>query len=290
MNNRQKGIIFLIFSVFSFDLMNVFVRLSGDLPSIQKAFFRNFVAGIVILLFIFRDKKNKPRLEKKYVPLLTLRSFIGTLAMVANYYAVDHLILSDAVVLQKIGPFCTIIFSAFILKEKPKFAQIGFIFIAFIGAALVANPSLNGGLISDYLIAIGGGAGAGLAYTLVRKISQAGCNKNVMIAFFSIFSCLFCLPFTLAAYHPMDSMQWVYLLLAGLAACGGQIGITYAYGYAAAKEISVFEYFGVLFAALFSFFLFKEVPTVYAMIGYLLVLIAGLCVFIYNKRQQRISL
>ena len=120
MNNRQKGIAFLIFSVFSFDVMNVFVRMSGDLPSIQKAFFRNLIAGIVILIFIFGKKENRPKLERRHVPLLVIRSAIGTMALVANFYAVDHLILSDAVVLQKIGPFCTIIFSAFILKEKPK--------------------------------------------------------------------------------------------------------------------------------------------------------------------------
>lgn len=285
MTSRQKGILFLLFSVLSFALMNVFVRLSGKLPSIQKAFFRNFVTGIIILLFILRKKEKRPRLEKKHIPLLTLRSIIGTLAMVANYYAVDHLILSDAAVLQKIGPFATIIFSAFILKEKPKFAQVGFVFIAFIGAALVANPALNGGLVVDYLIAIGGGAGAGLAYTLVRKISQNGCDKNIMIAFFSIFSCLISLPFTLFNYYPMVSYQWLYLLLAGFAACGGQIGVTYAYGYAAAKDISVFEYFGILFAALFSFILFREVPSFYAMLGYLLVIIAGVSVYIYNKRK-----
>lgn len=285
MTSRQKGILFLIFSVLSFALMNVFVRLSGKLPSIQKAFFRNFVTGIIILIFIFRKKRKRPRLEKKHIPLLTLRSIIGTLAMVANYYAVDHLILSDAAVLQKIGPFATIIFSAFILKEKPKFAQVGFIFIAFIGAALVANPALNGGLVVDYLIAIGGGAGAGLAYTLVRKISQNGCDKNIMIAFFSIFSCLISLPFTLFNYYPMASYQWLYLLLAGFAACGGQIGVTYAYSYAAAKDISVFEYFGILFAAIFSFILFREVPSLYAMLGYLLVIVAGISVYIYNKRK-----
>jgi drug/metabolite transporter (DMT)-like permease len=260
--------------------------MSVDLPSIQKAFFRNLIAGIVILIFIFGKKENRPKLERRHVPLLVIRSAIGTMALVANFYAVDYLILSDAVVLQKIGPFCTIIFSAFILKEKPKVMQVMFIFIAFIGAALVANPSLNGGRIGDYLIAIGGGVGAGLAYTLVRKISQDGCNKNIMIAFFSIFSCLFCLPFTAVGYVSMDKMQLLMLIIAGIAATGGQIGITYAYFYAPAREISVFEYFGVLFAALFSFFLFKEVPTVYAMIGYLLVVIAGVLVFFYNKRQE----
>lgn len=287
MTNRQKGVAFLIFSVFSFDVMNVFVRLSGDLPSIQKAFFRNLIAGIVILLLIFSKKENRPRLEKRHVPLLLLRSIIGTLAMVANYYAVDHLILSDAVVLQKIGPFCTIIFSAFILKERPKIVQVLFIFIAFMGAALVANPALNGGNVADYLIAIGGGVGAGLAYTLVRKISQDGCNKNIMIAFFSVFSCLFCLPFTITGYVEMDKIQLMLLILAGIAATGGQIGVTYAYYHAPAKEISVFEYFGVVFAALFSFFLFKEVPTVYAIMGYLLVVLAGILVFFYNRKQDK---
>jgi drug/metabolite transporter (DMT)-like permease len=267
--------------------MNVFVRLSGDLPSIQKAFFRNLIAGIVILIFIFRDKENRPKLESKHIPLLLIRSIIGTIAMVANYYAVDHLILSDAVVLQKIGPFCTIIFSAFILKEKPKFIQVLFIFIAFMGAALVANPALNGGRVADYLIAIGGGVGAGLAYTLVRKISNDGCNKNIMIAFFSIFSCLFCLPFTIAGYVSMDNMQLIMLILAGVAATGGQIGVTYAYYHAPAREISVFEYFGVVIAALFSFFLFKEVPTIYAIMGYLLVILAGVLVFFYNRKLDK---
>jgi len=285
-NNRQKGITFLIFSAFSFAVMNVFVRMSGDLPSMQKAFFRNFVAGIVILFVIFRDKENRPKLERRHIPLLTLRSFIGTLAMVANYYAVDHLILSDAVVLQKIGPFCTIIFSVFILKERPKLAQILFVFVAFMGAALVANPSLNGGRVFDYLIAVGGGVGAGFAYTLVRKISQEGANKNVMIAFFSIFSCLFTLPFTAVQYVHMDGMQLFILILAGVAATGGQIGITYAYSYAPAREISVYEYFGVVFAAMFSFFMFHEVPTVYALLGYLLVVAAGILVFTYNKRRE----
>jgi len=76
------------------------------------------------------------------------------------------------------------------------------------------------------------------------------------------------------------------LILAGVAATGGQIGITYAYSYAPAREISVFEYFGVVFAAMFSFFLFHEVPTVYALLGYLLVVAAGVLVFIYNKKRE----
>ena len=49
MSKKTKGILFIILSAFCFALMNLFVRLSGDLPSMQKSFFRNFVAFIFAL-------------------------------------------------------------------------------------------------------------------------------------------------------------------------------------------------------------------------------------------------
>ena len=44
MSQKNKGIILIIMSAFFFALMNMMVRLAGDLPSIEKSFFRNFVA------------------------------------------------------------------------------------------------------------------------------------------------------------------------------------------------------------------------------------------------------
>lgn len=285
-NNKQKGIYFLLLSAFSFSLMNVFVRLSGDIPSIQKAFFRNLIAGIVIVITIIKD--NDSKLEKKHIPLLLVRALTGTLALICNFYSVDHLILSDATILMKIAPFSTLLFSIFILKEKPKFIQIIFVIIAFAGAAFVANPAFSGDNPLDYIIALSGGVGAGLAYTFVRKLTTQGCDKKIIIAFFSIFSCLFTLPFTLLNFTPMTMKQLMFLILAGISATGGQIGVTYAYSYAPAKEISLFDYSQIIYAALFSFFIFTEVPSFKAIIGYFLIVLAGCLVFIYNKRQQKL--
>ncbi len=39
MKQQYKGIILIIASAFFFSLMSLFVKLSGDLPSIQKSFF-----------------------------------------------------------------------------------------------------------------------------------------------------------------------------------------------------------------------------------------------------------
>ena len=58
MKSRYKGIFFIIISAFSFALMNVLVRMSGDLPTIQKAFFRNFIALCIAAVILLKNRKS----------------------------------------------------------------------------------------------------------------------------------------------------------------------------------------------------------------------------------------
>ena len=62
MTQKQKGILLITASSFFFALMNLFVRLSGDLPAIQKSFFRNFVALIFAAILLFQER---PKLKVK---------------------------------------------------------------------------------------------------------------------------------------------------------------------------------------------------------------------------------
>lgn len=49
LSSKTKGVFYIILAAFGFSLMSMFVKLAGDLPSFQKAFFRNFIALILIL-------------------------------------------------------------------------------------------------------------------------------------------------------------------------------------------------------------------------------------------------
>ena len=82
----------------------------------------------------------------------------------------------------------------------------------------------------------------------------------------------------------MSARQLVYLLLAGVFACVGQLGITKAYVCAPAKEISVYDYTQVLFAAALGYFAFGEVPDGLSVLGYVLICGAGVGMFLYNRR------
>ena len=110
MTKKQKGILFIITSAFCFSLMNMFVKLSGDLPSVQKSFFRNLVAVVVAAILLKRSGAAF-RWKKGNLGLLIARSAFGTLGILCNYYAISHINLADASMLNKLSPFFVILFS-----------------------------------------------------------------------------------------------------------------------------------------------------------------------------------
>ena len=111
---KYKGILFIVLSALCFAFMNMFVRMAGDLPAVQKSFFRNLVAFIIALATMVRHKEVF-QVEKGNWKYMILRAGFGTLGILCNFYAVDHLVLSDASMLNKMSPFFVILFSFLIL-------------------------------------------------------------------------------------------------------------------------------------------------------------------------------
>ena len=283
-SQKTKGILYILMAAFGFSLMSLFVKLAGDLPAMQKAFFRNFVAMIFVMIMMLREKVGFIP-PKEHIPDLLGRSFFGTLGLVCNFYALGTLNLSDANMLNKLSPFFAIIFSVFLLREKPKFVQLIGVTVAFVGSLFIIKPGFDNPQVLPAVAGLVGGMGAGIAYTFVRRLGKKQENSRRIIFFFSAFSCLLCLPFLIIQYRHMSLLQLVYLILAGTFACVGQIGITKAYICAPAREISVYDYTQVIFAAALGFLVFGDIPDLLSVIGYILISGAGVAMFFYNKKR-----
>jgi drug/metabolite transporter (DMT)-like permease len=282
MTDKNKGILHILASAFCFALMTFFVRLAGDVPFFQKAFFRNIVAFFVAAVMLMRTEE-KFKMKKGSLPILLLRAGCGCAGLLCNFYAIDKLNISDANMLNKLSPFFAIIFSTFILKEKANKKEWLTVLVAFAGALFVMKPSFNVEFIPALVGALGG-LGAGAAYTFVRLLGKRGERGPLIVFFFSGFSTLVTLPYIIFAYHPMELWQWAVLILAGVAAMGGQLNITAAYSYAPAKEISVFDYSQVIFAAILGFIFLAQVPDVWSIVGYLLIIGAAVFRWMQNKK------
>lgn len=171
----------------------------------------------------------------------------------------------------KLSPFFCIILSIFILKERPNKREVAAVVLAFAGALFAVKPSFRMDCVPA-LLGVLGGFGAGLAYTCVRKMGTNGVKSDVIVFCFSVFSCVSVIPGVLFTYEPMEPAQLIWLLLAGAFAAGGQFSITAAYSYAPAKEISVFDYTQVIFAAILSLVFFQELPDALSFIGYSIII------------------
>ena len=276
-NNILKGIFCIIIAGFGFSLMALFIKLSGNLPAMQKGFFRNIIAVAISSIPLIKHwKAIKFPQSKMSWGVLISRSVFGTIGLVFNFYAISHISLADSTIIQKLSPFVIIILSYIFFKEKMTRFQLTAIIIAFIGVGFIIKPTGNGLISLGAFAALLGAFCSGVAYTCVRYLGTHNVSGEFIIFFFSSLSTLLLLPYLIFDYREMSIYQLSMLILAGASATIGQYGVTFAYRYAAAKNISVFDYSQVLFSGILGFIFFSELPDLQSLIGYIIVISVGI--------------
>lgn len=280
MSNVAKGIIALIISSLGFSLMSLFVKYAGDLPTVQKAFFRNFISMVISLALVlyYRESLFGKRENQGW---LLLRSALGLTGVLLNFFTIDRLVLSDADILNKLSPFFTIILCAIFLKEYIRRFQLISIIVALIGAVFIIKPSFS----SDTYIALLGVLGAIFAagaYTVLRVLGSRE-KFYTVVFYFSFFSTVALLPFFIFQFEAMTASQFWLLILSGVFAAIGQFGLTIAYSFAPAKEISIFFYSTIIFTAIFSIVVFNEVPDLLSIFGYIVIFSASYYMYMKNR-------
>lgn len=285
-DNTMRGVLMIILSAFCFACMNVLVRLAGDIPSVQKSFFRNLVAAVFAGVILWKERVPV-QIKKEARLSLGARCLFGTIGILCNFYAVDHLLVADASILNKLSPFFAIIFSYLLLKERIAFFQAVCVGAAFAGCLFVVKPGFQNTVLFPAMVGVCGGLGAGIAYTMVRRLGSMGIKGPVIVFYFSLSSCLVVVPWIMIHFTPMDLRQLMILLMAGVCAAGGQFSITVAYTYAPARKISIYDYSQIIFATILGYVMFGEIPDRYSFVGYALIVAASLAMFIHNRRAER---
>ena len=284
---RIKGIVAIVVSAFGFSLMALLVRLCDDcgnpVSAFEKGFFRNLVALAIAAAAWWRSPlRRQGGSAAGWIPvapaaavLLLLRATLGTAGIFAHFYALSHITIAEGLTLNKTAPFFTVLFAWLFLGERASCRQLLTLALAFLGVVLIAKPGFAGA--SSFPLAVGlmSGVCAGGAYACVRALRRHAVSPSFIILSFSAFSCLASVPFMAAEFDPLTGRQVLVLLGAGACAALGQFGITMAYGYAAPKDIAVFDYSGILFATALGFAFLSQVPDVPSVLGFLAILLAA---------------
>lgn len=282
MSNKTKAVFSMLISALGFTLMSVTVKYLRDIPLFEKVFFRNLVS-LVIAFYLIKKSAVPIFGQKKSQLALFARAGFGLAGVILNFYAITHLTLADSTMLGKLSPIFVTIMACLFLKEKIDKEQIIGIFITFGGALLVIKPEFSLSIIPS-LAGLLSAASAGIAYTLLRYLKDKE-SPDTIVFYFSVVSVVGTLPFVLNDYIMPDSTQLMLLLATGLFASIGQFGITYAYNYSKATEVSVYNYSAIVFGIILGFIFFHEIPDMLSLLGGAIIIGVAYYTFRHNQKK-----
>lgn len=297
-DNKAKAVLFMLMSAVAFAFMSAFVKLTNNsndfftvvdkIPVAQQVFFRNLVSLIVALIALRSAGIKGPVFGKKENQgYLMLRSFMGLAGVALNFYAINHLKLADSSMLNKLSPFFVTLFAWFFLKEKLSKLQWPALVIVFAAAMLIIKPEFKLTMLPALCGTISALC-AGAAYTVIRHLKGRE-NPASIIFYFSFVSVVGSFPFMMMNFQMPTGPQLFCLLMVGVAASFGQFGITLAYKYAKAAEVSIYNYTSIIFAGLVGYAIWgkSEVPDMWSLIGGAGIITTAIFMYWYNSRSAR---
>lgn len=274
----------LTISALLFSVMGICIRYaSHSVDNYTIVFFRNVVGLILFLPFIFKQGTGFVKTEKLWMH--TWRSIVGLAAMYGFFYAIAHLKLSNAMVFTYSSPIFIPVIAWLFLKEKITIAMICAAVLGFIGVFCVAKPD-QGLLNWISVIGIASSLLASMAFVTVRALTQTEPPERIVFYFCLIGSALSVIPmfWVWRSYHLQELL---FLIGAGILANVSQIFMSHAYRLAPAGQIAPVNYMAIIFAGVWGFLLWNEVPDLYSVIGFCIILLAILLCSPLTQRQRK---
>lgn len=269
--NLMMAIGCLTLSALLFSVMGICIRYaSHTVDNFTIVFFRNVVGLILFLPFIFKQGTQFVKTEKLWMH--TWRSIVGLAAMYGFFYAIAHLKLSNAMVFTYSSPIFIPLIAWLFLKEKITTAMLCAAGLGFIGVFCVAKPD-QGLLNWISIVGISSSLLASMAFVTVRALTQTEPPERIVFYFCFIGSLLSVIPM-FWVWRPYHLQELLFLIGAGVLANVSQIFMSHAYRLAPAGQIAPVNYIAIIFAGLWGFLLWNEVPDLYSLIGFCIILSA----------------
>jgi len=268
----------MLISALAFALMAALVKEAGQLgiPLLQIIFVRAVISVALSLIDIARAGVHP--LGHRRV-LLFARGLSGFLALTGVFYALIHLTMAQATVLQYLHPVFTAVLAFLFLAERPTAATLVCITLSLLGLACIVSPywvasDATPAPLWPVIVGLGGAFGSGVAYTLVRKLVTTE-HPSVIVLYFP----LVCAPGTLllggADFIWPTAAGWWVLLGVGCFTQLGQLALTKAMQRDAASRVTSLSYVQIIFAATLGWLAFGEIPTPATLLGGGLILLGA---------------
>lgn len=278
MNERpvdlRRGALSMVTSGLLFAFMGVAIKLAAaELPNAVVVFARNalgLLAFVPLLPQLHRIGWRTRSLREHLV-----RGLAGLFAMYGNFYAIAHLPLADAVLINYSVPlFMPLIERAWLGEPVPK-GLPGRLALGFVGVLFVLKPG-SGLFQAAALAGLFGALSGALAQVGIRRLTATEPTLRIVVYFSVIATLASATPLPLSWRTPQTTGVWAALVAAGVLASVAQLFLTRSYVYAPAGSVGPFMFASVLWAAALDYLIFGRLPGPSSLAGGALIVTAGI--------------
>jgi drug/metabolite transporter (DMT)-like permease len=235
-------------------------------------FFRSFFG--LIALSPWLAYRGIDALKTRYPRRQVTRALAGLAAMYCFFYAIAHLPLGEAMLLNYSSPLF-IPFIAWLWIGEPIPEGIGWaVGVGFVGICLILKPGI-GFFSPAAVVGLFSGVLTATAMVAIRGLAREEPTLRIVFYFAAVCSAASA-PALLWSWRTPTRTAWLLLAAVGGLATSGQLLLTRAYALAPAARIGPFTYATVVFAALFGWLLWGEMPGWFSIVGSILVFAAGI--------------
>ncbi|MGD2063195.1 MAG: DMT family transporter [Nitrospirota bacterium] len=268
----RRGAALIATASLLFAAMGASVKIAScSLPNEMVVFFRNAAGLVALLPWLLR--RGVPTLSTGCFSLHLLRAVSGVSAMYCFFYAIGRMHLAEAVLLNYTMPLFIPFIALVWLREPIPSGVMGAIAIGFAGLLLILKPG-PGLFTSAAPVGLASGVLAAVAMVSIRRLTRTEPTTRIVFYFSLIATVVSSLPLTWSWQTP-TATQWVPLLASGVFATAGQLFLTHGYAHAPAARLGPFIYLAVVFAGLFGWGLWREIPDALSLTGMAIVCLAG---------------
>ena len=289
LSKNQLGFFYMFISVCAFSLMDVIVKWSDDYPVGQVLFFRGF-CGIIPILFLIPKDRYLDFYKTTRTFLHFKRCLAGLIALVSIFVALRNLPLATVVSISFAAPIFITIFSIFLLKEKVGIYRWLAVLVGFIGIIFISEPGFSS-LNSYYIYPIIFCLGLSYVAIAIRKLSST--EPAWLISFFFSFSIMLLSFLSFYQGWILPSLLDLFLLsMVGILGGLANLWLSQSYKYSEVSLVSPLKYLALVFAIIFGYFIWNEIPTTKTLLGALLVIFSSIIIFrreMYLKKKLSVS-
>ena len=276
LSKNQLGFLYMFLSVCAFSLMDLVVKWSNEYPLGQVLFFRGFVGALIYFLIIPKDRLKNFYYTKR-AGLHFLRCFFGLIALLSIFTALRNLPLATVVSISFAAPIFTTIFSIFFLNEKVGVYRWVAVFIGFIGIVIIAEPGfkeLNLFYVYPIIFCLG------MAYVAI-SIRQLSKTEPVWLIslYFSIAITIISLTTIPSGWIIPSLEDLIVLSLLGIFGGVANLWLSQSYKLSEVSLVTPLKYLALVFAIIFGYFIWDEVPSNKTIMGSLMVVLSSLIIF-----------